>query len=123
MSPFIEPSAAGPSQKLVNDPDGTVHVLPGKAHEAKEGSVSNPGVRTVSPATSGPRCPQCGESTLKMDTNKPEGQRIFCSNSSCGYKQGGGSMPVQNPSQRVTTTNSRGINDTGVKIVKQAGPR
>lgn len=131
MSTFIEPSASGPSQKLENHPDGTVHVTPGKAHEAREGSVSNPGVRTVSSATTGPRCPQCGESSLKMRMNRKAGERVYCSNKNCDYDQvssvGSGDGRIKpNPRVQTKTVNSRGGasgEETGVKILRHTGPR
>lgn len=110
---FVEPSAAGPSQN---------------AHEAKEGKVTNPGVRTISTAHTGPRCPLCGESTLKMRMNRPAGKRAYCSNKSCNYDQSSIQVGANGIKQNPNTTiidgrGARGSGEVGVKIIKQAGPR
>lgn len=77
---FVNPSAAGSSSTIGRD--GVV--MPGKAHEAKEGKVTNPGVRTLASQANEPVCPSCkSRGTLKMRMNKKTGQRIACSN--CGY--------------------------------------
>jgi Zn ribbon nucleic-acid-binding protein len=116
----VPTSAAGPSAKLRNDKDGTVHVEPGKAHEAKEGKVINSGVRTVAVGGSGSVCPGCSRSgTLKIRRNRPVGKRIFCS--ACGYDQG----KENNGVGGVTTVSARDtkIVSGGVKIVRQRGPK
>lgn len=106
---FVEPSAAGPTQKLEPNADGTTHVIPGKAHEAKEGTVTNPGVRTTGVATDGAMCPSCKRTgTLKMHRNKPVGKRIYCSASDCNYDQ-------------AKSTESAVVSDT--KVVGKNGPR
>lgn len=116
---FIEPSAAGPTQKI--GADGVVK--PGKAHEARPGKVSNPGVRTVGTAATAPRCPQCGNASLKMRMNRKAGQRIYCT--VCPYDQANQDKNAEvvnvNPGTKIVT--SRGRESGGVKIVKQTGPR
>lgn len=121
---FIEPSAAGPTQKI--GADGVI--TPGSAHEAKEGKVTNAGVRTVSVAHAGPRCPMCNESTLKMRMNRPAGKRAYCSNKSCSYDQGSIQVGVGGIKPNPMTTvidgrGARGSGEVGVKIIKQSGPR
>lgn len=112
---FVEPSAAGPTQKLVHNKDGTTHVIPGKAHEAQEGEVLNPGVRTAVTAQQGARCPACQSAgTLRMHPNKPEGKRIYCSSEGCSYDQ---SKPHNGIANRTNIVGS------GVKIIRQIGPK
>lgn len=113
-------SAPGPTQKMVNNPDGTTHVLPGKAHEAKEGVVSTPGVKTIATGRSGAVCPNCNRSnTLKVRMNRPTGQRIYCT--ACGYDQSkpnsglGGTTSVSAKTPHVV--------EGGVKILRQRGPK
>lgn len=112
---FIEPSAAGPTQKLVPNKDGTTHVIPGKAHEAQEGAVLNPGVRTVATAQEGARCPVCHTAgNLRMHPNKPEGKRIYCTAEGCTYDQSNTNSGAQD------RTNIVG---SGVKVLRQTGPK
>lgn len=114
-SVFIEPSAAGPTQKMVKQKDGSTTVVPGKAHEARDGTVSNPGVKTLGSTGSGPQCPSCRRTgTLKMHMNKPAGRRIYCSHPECSYDTDIESPKVQ---KQKTQEISR-----GVKIMSQ-GPR
>lgn len=117
----VPTSAPGPTQKMVPNKDGTTHVIPGKAHEAKEGVVTSPGVKTVGIAgTGGAVCPNCQRSgTLKMHMNKPTGQRIYCT--ACSYDQAkptsglGGTTSVSAHSQKVV--------EGGVQILRQRGPK
>lgn len=103
---FINPSAPGPTTK---------------AHEAKEGVVTNPGVRKVSTEISGPRCPMCGGNTLKMRMNRPAGKRVYCSNKSCRYDQTETPGPnglKTNPETKVVSSTSQG--SKGVTIIRQS---
>lgn len=115
---MVPPSAAGPSMRLENNADGTVHVKAGKSHEAQEGTVLNPGVKTISSAASGPACPFCGNSTLKMHMNKPVGERVYCSSPGCNYDQAAlkhGGVASGNSSTKVMDRASGG---KGVKILR-----
>jgi ribosomal protein S27AE len=113
---FVEPSAAGPSQKLVPNDDGTTHVVPGKSHEAREGKVSNPGVRSLGSGLTDPRCPHCGESSLKMHMNKPVGKRIFCTK--CPYDQAKEGGRINTINQDVNIVGQRGNEGKGVNIIR-----
>lgn len=107
---FVEPSAAGPTQKMVQHKDGTTHIIPGKAHEAREGAVSNPGVRTLGSAKSGPLCPSCRRSgTLRMHPDKPVGQRIYCSSPECGYDQAKRNQGLDEKPRSTTKGSSSGV--------------
>lgn len=113
-------SAPGPTHKMVNHKDGTTHVVPGKAHEAREGVVTNPGVRTVSSGHSGPACPNCQQSGgLKMHMNKPVGRRIYCIH--CGYDQAKALDGVSGTTS--VSAKPRTEITTGVKILRQRGPK
>jgi predicted RNA-binding Zn-ribbon protein involved in translation (DUF1610 family) len=118
-STFVEPSASGPVQKVGRD--GVVS--PGKLGQAQEGSVSNPGVRSVGTAATDPRCPSCGNSSLKMRMNRKAGQRVYCSNPECDYDQGTqnkrGTVTV-NPSTKVVSSSRGADGDRGVKVIRQS---
>lgn len=81
-------SAAGAeSVKQTTGADGGIEFTSGSAHQAKEGTVLNPGVRTIAVGTSsGATCPRCNRSgTLKVHMNKKVGRRLYCSE--CEYDQ------------------------------------
>lgn len=118
-STFVEPSAAGPTQKVGRD--GVVN--PGKLGQAQEGSVSNPGVRTLGSGATAPRCPACGSNTLKMRMNRKSGERVYCSNPECSYDQSSqkkqGTINV-NPETKVVTSRDGVSGDRGVKVLRQS---
>lgn len=120
---FVEPSAAGSSSKLVNNEDGTVHVVPGKAHEAQEGEVSNPGVRSIGGVGSGPQCPVCHSTgTLAIHANKPVGQRVYCTSTNCSYDQSRTNAGITDVRSSVEVVDTAGRGQSGVKVLRQSGP-
>lgn len=120
---FVEPSAAASSSKLVNNEDGTTHVVPGKAHEAREGTVTNPGVRSVGGVGSGPQCPVCHSTgKLRMHPNKPEGERVYCINPGCSYDQSKNHSGITDVKSKVNVVDTANRGGTGVKVLRQSGP-
>jgi hypothetical protein len=117
-STFVEPSASGPMQKVGRD--GVVS--PGKLGQAQRGSVSNPGVRTVGTAATDPRCPSCGESSLKIRMNRRAGERVYCSNPKCEYDQATqkkGTVAVNPTTRVVTARHGVGTDESGVTVLRQ----
>ena len=91
---------------------------------AREGVVSNPGVRKIS-SEIGPRCPVCGQNSLKMHMNRKHGERVYCSNPSCHYDQSkneqapdGGVKPNKDV-KILDGRNPRPGTERGVKIIRQ----
>lgn len=115
---FVEPSAAGPTQKV--DREGVI--TPGKLGQPQKGKVLNPGVRSVGTTASSPSCPMCGQHSLKMRMNRPTGKRIYCSNPECNYDQhtqGRTNTLSANPETKIVTPRKESNGGKGVKILRQ----
>lgn len=121
----VPTSAAGPEaqKQIKGGKPGEVIMTPGSAHQAREGTVLSPGVKTVSSAGSGPTCPRCNRTgTLKMRMNKKLGHRVYCSAKDCSYDTSQ-ENEGQSGTRSVSAPKPVSQSSDGVRILKQSGPR